>query len=408
MSEELQRDEILSAGPDDGDWVDVIRRASQARRRQGIYGAALLTALVVVGVASAYALGHPIVDFNTAEKGSTKVVNDFGSMEVGAPENMAPGVLPEQARRIPGLYVDGKSYNLWVAPTKQGGFCTTEGCIADRRTLAGHIGVSTSGNKTGTGVSQISGEFIEDGGERLELTYADGSHSDVPFVWVTAPIDAGFFVFGIPEEHQVPAERPVTITLFDKEGKVLSRGSVMDMSHFRDDIASVTHDIPGYPHLSVPAKAIWSQSKQLFDLRADDGARVGLWVAPKRGGGTCVWTTQSAGCSDPGQVEERPALALGFEGGGSHVNLGDRVGANVARVEARFEDGDKVELLPKEGYLIWPIPSRHYSLGHRLEELVAFDAGGQVIARQSVSTTERGLYPCETPKDYGYGVRMCP
>jgi hypothetical protein len=69
------------------------------------------------------------------------------------------------------------------------------------------------------------------------------------------------------------------------------------------------------------------------------------------------------------------------------------VGEGIVKIEARFEDGDKVELTPKEGFVIWPIPSRHYPLGHRLEELVGYDASGQMIARQSVSTTESGLYP---------------
>src|SRR5450759_342923 len=143
MSEELQRDEILSAGPDDGDWTDVLRRTKRARRRRGIYGAVLLTALVVVGVASAYALGHPIVDFGSAQKAPEKAVIDFGSLEVSAPENMTPGLLPGQAREIPGLYLSGKPYKLYVAPTKSGGFCgSLGGCIAndaDRRFMAGQI-----------------------------------------------------------------------------------------------------------------------------------------------------------------------------------------------------------------------------------------------------------------------------
>jgi len=410
MSEELKCDAILSAGPDDDNWGDVIRRAKRARRRQGVYGVVLLTALVVIGVASAYALGHPIVDFNTAEKGPTKVVNDFGSMEVGAPEGMAPGVLPEQARRIPGLYLDGKPYNLYVAPTRQGGFCATNGCISDRSTLVGRISVTTEGfpSKAGVvGVSRISGEFIEEGGERLELSYQDGTRDEVPFVWVTAPIDAGFFVFAIPEAHRVSAARPVRVTLFDKDGKELAGDPIADMPD-PSEITGTMHSLPGFPHLSVPNEAIWEKRRQLFDLRADDGARVGLWVAPGRDGGTCVWTTQSEGCSPPGKVEKAPTLALGFQGGGTHVNLGDRVGEGVVKVEASFEDGDTVELTPKEGYLIWPIPSRHYPLGHRLEELVALDAAGQAIAKQRVSTTAPALYPCEKPKDYGYDVQMCP
>ena len=57
MSEELKRDEILSAGPADGDWTDVLKRAKRTHRRQ-VSAAVVLTALVVVGAASAYALTH--------------------------------------------------------------------------------------------------------------------------------------------------------------------------------------------------------------------------------------------------------------------------------------------------------------------------------------------------------------
>jgi len=58
VSDDLTRNEILSAGPDDGDWSDVISRASRARRRYQVRAAVLVTALVVVGAASAYALTH--------------------------------------------------------------------------------------------------------------------------------------------------------------------------------------------------------------------------------------------------------------------------------------------------------------------------------------------------------------
>jgi len=67
-----------------------------------------------------------------------------------------------------------------------------------------------------------------------------------------------------------------------------------------------------------------------------------------------------------------------------------------------------IDLTPKRGYLIWPIPSRHYPRGHRLEELVAFDSSGRQIATQPVKTDTAGLYPCSTPKRLGYGVSMCP
>ena len=58
MSDDLTRNEILSAGPDDGDWSDVLKRAKKARHRSQIYVAVALTALIVVGAASAYVLTH--------------------------------------------------------------------------------------------------------------------------------------------------------------------------------------------------------------------------------------------------------------------------------------------------------------------------------------------------------------
>jgi hypothetical protein len=73
-----------------------------------------------------------------------------------------------------------------------------------------------------------------------------------------------------------------------------------------------------------------------------------------------------------------------------------------------FDDGDRTDLIPKLGYLLWPIPSRHYPIGHRLSKLVAFDGSGHVIARQRIRASGHGLYPCAKPKDYGYGVSACP
>ena len=70
MSDDSIRHAILSAGPDDGDWTDVLRRVILTRHRRQVYGAVLLSALVIVGAASAYALthrGHPWCKAPTSE-----------------------------------------------------------------------------------------------------------------------------------------------------------------------------------------------------------------------------------------------------------------------------------------------------------------------------------------------------
>ncbi|MGA9761969.1 MAG: hypothetical protein WBQ14_06060 [Gaiellaceae bacterium] len=223
MSEELKRDAILGAGPNDGSWTDVIRRAKRARRRQGIYGVVLLTALAVVGVASAYALGHPIVDFNAAEKAPAKAVVEFQSMEPAGP-SWQFGVLPDQARMIPGLYLNGTPFKLYVAPTASGGFCSSRaGCIPDRAEFERRIGWQFHPDLI---PMQIRGAFINSAGERIELSYANGTNEEIPFVWVTAPIDAGFFVVGVPQEHQNSTSRPTALTLYDGQGKVLAHETI--------------------------------------------------------------------------------------------------------------------------------------------------------------------------------------
>ncbi len=410
MSETPLELDPLRHGPNDPDWSDVLRRSIRARRRRQASAITALIGALCLGIATAYAFGHPIVDFGSAPKGPAKVVNDFGSLEVGAPEGMAPGVLSHQARRITAVAIDGKEHVLWVAPTKQGGFCEQwshlmGGCRANRHDrFAKRIDVSVLGTRDG--ISVLGGSFFQDAGSRLEVSYADGASEEIPFVWVSAPIEAGFYLYRVPDAHRVAARRPTAVRLLDDHGKLLAREPL----RYSAPPQQVTHDLPGYPLLSVPAEAVWDERRQLFDVRADDGAHIGLWIAPKRGGGTCFWTNQSFGCSrgtEPLQAGQ-PVLALGFSGAVTHVTLCCTVGPAVARVEARFQDGDRVELTPRDGYLIWPVPARHYPRGNRLEELIAFDAAGHQIATQRLKPDARGLYPCATPTDYGYGVSMCP
>jgi hypothetical protein len=399
--------ELLSAGPDDGDWNEVRGRARRGHRRRQVSVTLALGGAVALVVASAYAFGHPIVDFGSAPKGPPKIVDDFGSLEVGAPAGMAPGVLPEEARRITSVRIDGKERVLWVAPTKKGGFCESwsqfvGGCRADRHdAFSKHIDVGGTQDVFG-------GSFFQQSGSRLEIEYADGTTDDVPFVWVTAPIDAGFYLFRVPDAHRVDGHRPAKIRLLDDDGKVVAEDPVPFQQAAPPSFA--TRSLPGYPRLDVPAEALWDQREQLFDLRADDGAHLGLWVAPERGGGTCYWFNQGMGCThdDPRATPQPRALALGMSSGSTHVVVDGEVGRDVAKVEVRFEDGDRVQLTPKQGYLLWPIPSAHYPVGTRLVEMIGLDAQGQQVASLKMSSDQRGVYACANPKDYGYGVSMCP
>jgi hypothetical protein len=397
---------LLVHGADDADWSDVLRRSRKALRRRRSVELVAALAVVTAGVASAYALGHPVVDFGKAQHGSLKQVNEFGSMQVGAPRGMAPGVLAHQARRITAVRLDGKVHVLYVAPTKQGGFCAEwtdlgGGCRANRHdTFAARL---DAGGMVGPhGLTVLQGSFFQTAGDRLTISFKDGATADVPFTWVTAPIDAGFYLYRVPDAHRTAATRAVSLALYDKDGKLLDREPILGGEPLIGPVVRVK----GFPPLMLPRGGIWAQAKQLFDLRAPNGARVGLWAMPKRGGGECFVTNTGSGCGSPAsRAANGPSIELGFNGD----RLCCTVSPRLVRVEARFQDGARISLYPKEGFLVWPIPTSHYALGHRIVALVGYDSAGRAVARGKLPrpADQRGIYPCAKPKSLGYGVREC-
>jgi hypothetical protein len=416
--------ELPAVGPG---WHDVLARAELLAaanatdgraalprprpRRRYVIPAFGIAALVAAVVAAAYALGHPIIDFDKAPKGPRNVVNFFGALRVFPPPASGPGgVLPHEARRITSVRIDGKDHVLWVAPAKGGGFCY------EWSGLAGSCRARAYGNdvhRLATGgayerrvLAFVEGSFFRSAAERIVLTYADGRTSEIPFVWVTAPIGAGFFAFDVPDTHRRRGHEAVSVALLDSSGHhVIEHQRLLGVEPRRPVTHRVRHRLSGYPALMVPARAEWSRRRQLFDRRTENGIHIGLWTARRRGGGTCFWTNQASGCSTP----DTPAqVSLKVKRGRNYVSLCCTVASNVVRVEARFEDGDRVELRAKDGYLVWPIPRRHYPPGHRLDELSGYSAAGAEIATSFVATDVRRLYPCSKPKHYGYGISMCP
>ncbi len=393
---------LSSFGPD---WGDVVRRARRGARRRLTAQATALLVVVAAGVASAWALGHPVIDFGSAQHAGLKQVDEFGSLEVAAPRGMAPGVLPHEARKITTVRFDGKAHTLYVAPTRSGGYCYVwsdlgGGCRARNDRIANSV--YTGGMVGPNGLQVLETSFLQRAGDRLVMSFADGAMVDVPFVWVTAPIDAGFALYRVPDAHRTAAARAVSLALYDASGKLVATNPIQG-GEPPTGIARVA----GYPTLMVPNGAEWSLRRQLYDLRAPNGQRVGLWVMPKRGGGECFVTNTAAGCGSPAErAAQGPAVNIAFNG----PRLFGTVAPSVVRVKATFQDGTSVELVPREGYVLWPVTADHYALGHRLVSLVGYDAAGEEVGRSTVPAPadQRGIYPCAKPKDLGYGVQQCP
>jgi len=126
-------DRLAPPQPFAGDWADVLTRAGLDavapsppawRNRRWVLAAAIV-GVIVVAVTAAFTFGLPILDFGKAQKAppESRVVKNFAVLDQGAPPGMATDVIPNETRKVATF----GNATLWVAPTKQGGFCTDLG-----------------------------------------------------------------------------------------------------------------------------------------------------------------------------------------------------------------------------------------------------------------------------------------
>jgi hypothetical protein len=239
-------EELVPEPADRGDWRDVLDRAGVAkppgtiplfhRRRSLVFALALLAAVITLFTTPAFGVLLDLIERSNVVFGSSKpapnlVKKEFADLALGAP-HFAPGALAAQAREVGTFRVGSRSHALWVVPTRRGGYCYTferlfGGCRAtasERRTAV--LGVTWS-PLNGTGrdviVSRIGGDVTAASAARIEARYADGEVATVPFVWVSGPVAAGFFLVDVPVAHRTLAARLVEVRLLDGDGKLLGR-----------------------------------------------------------------------------------------------------------------------------------------------------------------------------------------
>lgn len=224
--------EQLVPEPDSfGEWDDVLQRAGIVKRAQPprkiLVAAAVAVLLVVLFATPAFGvlldlIGRTTVPF-TGAKAPTRVQRNFFDMSVSAPRGMGPHAIASQTRRVG--TVAGRT--LYVAPTREGGFCwelerTGGGCITKRNQQL-LVGASLLQRPGGPLLMrQVSGEVLTAAARSVTVEYADGTTKQLSFLWVTKPIEAGFFAFLVPAAHQTKAQ-PRAVTIRDAHGKLLAR-----------------------------------------------------------------------------------------------------------------------------------------------------------------------------------------
>jgi hypothetical protein len=239
-------DRLVPEPDSDGDWHAVLaladaRRADRTRVRSRTALAFVFVALAIgIPLLTTPAFGLLVdliertnVVFDNSKPAPNLVKKEFADLAVGAPPRFAPGILAAQAREVGTFKAGGKTHALWVVPTRRGGYCYTfehlfGGCrvtTAERkRSLFGVTDTAdaTPGGKTPL-VLRVGGDVTAPNAATIELLYADGSRSMVPFVWVSAPISAGFFIYDVHSEHRTANARATAAILLDADGNELAR-----------------------------------------------------------------------------------------------------------------------------------------------------------------------------------------
>lgn len=201
-------------------------------RRHRPYRTVVLAALLAIVVATpALALRREVVDFLSAEPAPARVQVDFetlrehvaeASERLGAPKFTPLG----SAREVMRVHIDGELRPLWVVPTAEGTFCYRL-----------HFGLSclTPGNrdrvppisggglmKGPNGMDWIDGHVSDENVQVLEVVYQDGERRRIPYVWVSDPVDEGFYAYDIPVEHEEPGRLAVAVVGLDEDGRQIS------------------------------------------------------------------------------------------------------------------------------------------------------------------------------------------
>ena len=226
-----------------GDWDDVLQRAlvleppapprpRRVRSRRALVWAVAVSSLAVILFATpAFGLlrdwiGRKDVPF-TGKTAPLVVKRDFADLSLGMQEGLFPQAIASQTRKVGVFRASGKNYVLYVAPIRKGGFCAMFsdlsrflGCLETRPIAKdypnSHGAVNPYLLKVSVGQWDVSGLVFAKDAASLSVEYQDGSSEQIPFVYVSKPIDAGFFLHGF-------RQGVAAVSVRDSRGKLIAR-----------------------------------------------------------------------------------------------------------------------------------------------------------------------------------------
>jgi hypothetical protein len=214
-------------------------------------GAVLAAVLVAT---PAWALVRDVLPFWNQPSAPSSAKVDFSQMNLGAPAGMSPQAVSGDAREIEQATIGGETKTLWVAPaTGRFGFCwvwgpnLVGGCGSSTHPLGAawmtvpahdpsqpaqttNIPASTvaaaaaNGGYPENGVpAWIVGSANSPAVSDVVIRFSDGSSVHPHIVWVSAPINAGFFAYDVPSDWQSSQDHVTAVEAYDQDGNLVSR-----------------------------------------------------------------------------------------------------------------------------------------------------------------------------------------
>ena len=225
--------------PDGGraDWSDVQCRAGAGtrygrsrvvRRRWPVVAIAAAAVLAAILVATpAWALVRDVLPFWDQPSAPSAVKVEFSHMNRGTPAGMSPQAVSGDTREIVQATIGGKTKTLWVAPsTGRFDFCwlwdpNFGGSCGSTAQPLGVLWVASKDDPETTQL--VTGDAISPTVSDVVIRFSDGSSVHPHIVWVSAPINAGFFVYDVPADQQSSKVHATVIDAYDQSGSLVSK-----------------------------------------------------------------------------------------------------------------------------------------------------------------------------------------
>jgi len=217
----------LTSEPPTGGTVPLTSRRTRRRVAVVVLAAAAVLAAILAAT-PAWALVRDVLPFWAQPSAPQSVQLQFYSLNIGAPPGMSPRAAAGETREVGRFTFGGASHTLWVAPAKNGGFCSLW-------LPAGGGGCSTSGKPLSTGAllrlgvpEWITGDATAPEVSDVVIRFSDGSAVHPRIVWVSAPIDAGFFAYDVRPGEQSARRHVTAVDAYDRRGTLVQHQTFTD------------------------------------------------------------------------------------------------------------------------------------------------------------------------------------